>query len=114
MTAHEQYQLLVGEIGIPRREYLYELQLWEIILITRGYWRRYHPGWEQARLTAYNARYCMGSDKTPPTVTEWLTFPWERERMDTDLPTEEELAEIQAEIQALNEYYKQQKETGNG
>ena len=53
--------MLVGEIGIPRREVLEELKLWEIVLITRGYFRRYHPGWEQARLIAYNAAHAFGS-----------------------------------------------------
>ena len=72
--------MLVGEIGIPRREFLYELRLWEIILITRGYFKRHHPGWEQARLIAYNAAHCMGS-KNAPIVTQWLPFPWEKEQV---------------------------------
>lgn len=34
------YQLLVGEIGIPRREFLYELHFWEVRRIIKGYRRR--------------------------------------------------------------------------
>lgn len=94
--------MLVGEIGIPRTEYLYELKYWEILLITRGHFRRYHSGWEQARLVAYNAHYCMGSKNTPPTVQEWLPLPWEREAGDP-LLSEDEVEELRREIQRENE-----------
>ena len=93
--------MLVGEIGIPRREYLYDLMYWEIILITRGYFRRYHPGWEQARLVAYNARYCMGSKQTPPTLQEWLPLPWEREPGDIT-PDDDTVEMLRREIRKEN------------
>ena len=92
--------MLVGEIGIPRREVLYELQYWEIILIIRGYFRRYHPGWEQARLIAYNAAHCMGA-KNPPTITQWLKFPWEHEHADEI--SDDEVNEIRKQIKAENQ-----------
>lgn len=103
MTAHEQYQLLVGEIGIPRKEYLYELQLWEIILITRGYWRRQHPSWEQSRLIAYNVRYCMGVPKgqSPVDLQEWLPFPWEGNTGQNDV-SEDDVQDILASIREEN------------
>ena len=91
--------MLVGEIGVPRREFLYELRLWEIILITRGYFRRHHPGWEQARLIAYNAAHAMGA-KNPPTVTQWLQFPWEKEPQED--VSDEEVNEIRRQIEAEN------------
>lgn len=79
----------MGEIGINRREYLYELDYVDILLIIRGYQRRQHSSWEQARLIAYNARFCMGA-KNPPTPLEWLPFPWEQE----PLPTDDEINEL--------------------
>lgn len=88
--------MLVGEIGIPRREVLEELKLWEIVLITRGYFKRYHPGWEQARLIAYNAAHAFGSKHQPPPVTQWLPFPWESSR--NDLPSDDEVNEIREAI----------------
>ena len=92
--------MLVGEIGIDRREFLYELKLWEIIRITRGYFRRYHPGWEQARLIAYNAAHCMGA-KNPPTITQWLKFPWERDHAEEI--SDDEVNEIRKQIEAENQ-----------
>jgi hypothetical protein len=47
-------------------------------LITRGYFRRQHPHWEQARLVAYSAAHAMGGKRQPPKITNWLPFPWEK------------------------------------
>ena len=89
----------MGEIGFPRGEFLRELRWWEVKSIIRGYNARHHAGWEQARLVAYNAHYCMGSKDPVPTVTEWIKFPWEH----TGPPiTEEEQDELMAEINAIN------------
>lgn len=100
--------MLVGEIGIPRQEFLYELTLAEIILITRGYFKRYHPGWEQARMVAYHAAHCMGSKTPPPPITQWVQFPWEKEK--PDIPDEEEVAKIRKSLQRLNARKKKKKE----
>ena len=91
----------MGEIGFPRLEFLYELRWWEVKSIIRGYNARHHHGWEQARLVAYNARFCMGSNDQLPTVTEWIKFPWEHEP--SKPITEDERAELVAEMNALNE-----------
>lgn len=68
----------MGEIGIPVHDYYYELKWWELQAINRGYYKRHHSGWEQARLIAYNARFCMGSKDPLPTITEWIKFPWDK------------------------------------
>ena len=92
--------MLVGEIGIPRKEFLYDLKLCDIILITRGYFRRYHPAWEQARLIAYNAAHAMGCRHTPPPPSQWLPFPWENEP--SDAISEEEVEKIRNTIRQEN------------
>ena len=69
--------MFVGEIGINFRDYLYRLTFCQILLISRGYHNRHHAGWEQARLIAYNACFCMGSKDPIPLITEWIKFPWE-------------------------------------
>ena len=71
------FQMFVGEIGINFRDYLYRLTFCQILLISRGYHNRHHAGWEQARLIAYNACFCMGSKDPIPLITEWIKFPWE-------------------------------------
>ena len=92
-------------MGFPRREYLYELTYCDLLLITRGYQRRHRHGWEQARLIAYHVRYCMGLSKgeSAKTLTDWLPFPWERERHHDELPTEEEIREMQTLMDTMNQ-----------
>ena len=92
--------MLVGEIGFPRKEFLHELKWWEIKSIIRGYNVRHHHGWEQARLVAYNARFCMGSKDPIPTVTEWIKFSWEKKEV-TPM-SQEEVDKIRAEMNAIN------------
>lgn len=91
----------MGEIGIARLEYLYEVSMWELVLIARGYRCRCHAGWEQARLVAYNARFCMGSRETPPTVAKWLPLPWDR--LEDDGPSDEEIEKVREELRKANE-----------
>ena len=54
MSVHELFRLLVGEIGISRHEFWYELNWREVRAIIDGYNRRRRDGWEQARLIAYH------------------------------------------------------------
>lgn len=90
--------MFVGEIGVPRREYLYEYRYVDLLLISRGYVQRFHPGWEQARLIAYHVRYCMGlaQGETAKSLKEWITFPWEKTDNDeqSDMPTDKEIEEL--------------------
>lgn len=99
--------MLVGEIGIPRREFLYELRYWEIICITRGYFRRYHPMYDAARIVAHQVHYCMGVPKgqSPKTPYEWLPFTWERTDNNgepSDLPSTEEIERLRQEMLEYN------------
>lgn len=96
----------MGEIGFPRREFLYELVWWEVRSIIRGYNARHHHGWEQARLVAYNAHYCMGCKDTPPTVEEWIKFPWEQSKSadgGSAIPTNEEIERLRQLMREENE-----------
>ena len=90
----------MGEIGFPRREFLHDIRWWEVQSIIRGYNARYHHGWEQARLVAYNARFAMGSKDPIPTLTEWIKFKWEQPR---SAPVSQDVIdELQAEMAAIN------------
>ena len=90
--------MFVGEIGIDRREYLYSLTFVDLLLISRGYFSRYHQQWEMARIIAHQVHYCMGvkQGETAKTPTEWLTFPWERNEdgEPTDQPSLSEVEKL--------------------
>ncbi len=102
MSVHELFRLLVGEIGISRREFWYELTWREVRAIIGGYNRRRRDGWEQARLTAYHVAYCMGvpQGKTAPLITEWLPFYWEKQK-DAQKPTSTIPKKVVDELQAF-------------
>lgn len=102
------FQLFVGEIGIPRKEFLNELVWWELKSILRGYHARHHAGWEQARWIAYESHYCMGSKDPVPRVNDWIKFPWEKEP--TTRLSEDEIMSMQAEMAAYNEQLKEQRQ----
>ena len=72
------YELLVGEIGYNRVEFLRELRLWEIRAIVRGYRRRAALTWEPARFQSFVWLSARGAKmiKKPQDV---VTFPWEKE-----------------------------------
>ena len=90
----------MGEIGFSYDRFLHGLKWWEIKSIIRGYNARHHHGWEQARLVAYNAHYCMGSKDPIPVVTEWIKFSWEQKKSGP-LP-QDEVDKMQAEMAAIN------------
>lgn len=97
--------LLVGEIGIPRHEFLHILSWWEIRCIIRGYNRRSRQSWAATRWQTFNimAAQVGGKELEKNGISspnDLLTFPWERETH--RLPTEEEVEELQDEIAAIN------------
>lgn len=99
MSAHETYSLLVGEVGIDRTTFLYELPLWEINCIIKGHRRRYRDVWESARWQSFvwlNARGAKGIQD----LQDLITFPWEKARDET--PDEEEVNELRERIRAMN------------
>ena len=53
------YQLFVGEIGIPRHEFLYELTWWEINSIIRGYRKRNKLTHQLLAEIVYTTTYIM-------------------------------------------------------
>ena len=54
----------------------------------------------------------MGSKETPPTVTEWLKFPWEKEKetADGNLPDNKEIERLRQMMREENERMEKAKE----
>ena len=85
LTACQQYTLLVGEIGIPRNEFLYVLKLWEINAIVKGYRRRNREHWEMSRHLGLTICNVMGAKID--SAHDYLPLPWD------DITTKKELTE---------------------
>lgn len=100
LTACQQYTLLVGEIGIPRNEFLYVLKLWEINAIVKGYRRRNREHWEMSRHLGLTLCNVMGAKID--SAHDYLPLPWD------DITTKKELTE--EEVNELMELMRKENE----
>ncbi len=98
--------MFVGEIGLPRREYLYDIRFWEARRILAGYNRRHRDLWSATRWQTYNLMAAQVGGKELAknginSATDLLPLPWDTKAA-SKLPTEEEVADMVAEIDAIN------------
>lgn len=107
MTAHMLYEQLVGEIGIPRDEFLRHMRMWEITAVRRGYFRRVNRTWEQTRFLAYyTLKSSMRDTSKITSMKDLLTIPgiddtgYEEEK---DIPGEDEQERMREEMRAINQ-----------
>ena len=92
----------MGEIGIPRREFLYDIRFWEVRRIIRGYRRRDLLKHQLMAECVYAATYAM-RDSKGKTVSDMFPMLFEFDDDDDEPPlTKEDVAELQAEMDALN------------
>jgi len=91
----------VGEIGIPRREFLYDIRFWEVRRIIRGYRQRDRLKHQLIAECVYAATYAM-RDPKGKTVSDM--FPMFFDDDDDDEPpiSEEDVADMQAMMEAFN------------
>ena len=92
----------MGEIGIQRREFLYDLRFWEVRRIVRGYRKRDRLKHQLMAECAYAAMFAM-RDPKGKTVRDIFPMLFENddEEMEPTL-TDEECAELQADMDAFN------------
>ena len=79
----------MGEIGIPRREFLYDLQFWEVRRIIRGYRRRDRLKYQLMAQCVYAATYAM-RDAKGKTVKDMFPVLFEDDDDEPDNPLTEE------------------------
>lgn len=89
----------MGEVGIDRHEFLYELKLWEINSIVEGYRRRAHTAWETARWQTFCIVCAMGA-KSFNSPQDLQKFAWEEEQYEE--LSEDDVKELQDEIDEIN------------
>jgi hypothetical protein len=70
----------VGEIGFPRREFLYEVSFWEIRRIIKGYRMRQRTFCDMMRWQTWYLLQPHVKPNTIKTPSDLATFPlWEKE-----------------------------------
>jgi hypothetical protein len=93
--------LLVGEIGIPRREFLYDLRFWEVDAIIRGYRRRNRLMHQLLAEIVYTTMY-INRDPKGKTVEGMFPMLFEdEEEEDTPIMTKEDSDELQQLMEDL-------------
>jgi len=92
----------VGEIGIPRREFLYDIQFWEVRRIIRGYRQRDMLKHQLLAECAYAAIYAM-RDPKGKTVADMFPIIFDTDDDDEEPPiSKEDVAELQQLIAETN------------
>lgn len=96
----------VGEIGIPSREFLYEMQYLDQIQIERGYDRRHRHIWGISRWQTYMLMSVSMADLKKAGIykpTDILKFPWDESDEDAgNLPDAKEIARLQQMMREEN------------
>ena len=100
----------MGEIGIPRHEFLYEIRFWEVRRIIRGYRRR---DWLKHQLLAECAYATIYAMRDPKGKTVADIFPMLFDDDDDDEPpiTEDEAAELQQLMVDINAQIQQEQDS---
>lgn len=92
----------MGEIGISPHEFLYELSYWEVLRIIRGYRKRDRLTHQLIAEAVFAAMHTM-RDSKGKTVKDFFPGLFEDDDDDIDNEiTDEEIAELQAEMDAWN------------
>ena len=96
------YQLFVGEIGISRREFLYEIKAWEARRIIKGYQRRNILHYQLQRMQVWASMFCMGNpEKKSPTDIFHLYFDDFDKESDQPI-SDDEIREMQDMMATIN------------
>lgn len=92
----------MGEIGIPRREFLYDIQFWEVRRIIRGYRQRDLLKHQLMAECVYASIHVM-RDPQGKTVADMFPMLFDYDDEDDDPPiTEEDVADLQQLMATIN------------
>ena len=93
----------MGEIGLPRREFLYDIRFWEARRIIRGYRKRHHFLYQLIAENVYASTFAFRGSEGK-TVKDMFPTIFEDDDYEMEPAiTEEEQEELQALITAMNE-----------
>lgn len=101
--------MLVGEIGIPRSEFLYELEFWEVRRIIRGYRKRDTLKHQLIAECVYAATFAF-RDPKGQTVKDIFPTLFQDEDDDEPAPVidDDTRARLENEMKALSLQFSQQ------
>ena len=93
----------MGEIGIPRREFLYDLRFWEVRRIVRGHRKRDRLKHQLMAECAYAAIYAMRDPKGKTVADMFPQIFKDDDDYDDEPPiTDDEAADLQSLMDRMN------------
>ena len=92
----------MGEIGIPRREFLYDIRFWEVRRIIRGYRQRDLLKHQLMAECAYAATYAM-RDPKGKAVADMFPMLFDNDEAEEQILSEKERDEMLSLIDEINE-----------
>ena len=95
------YQLVVGEIGIGREDFLYRMAFWEVRRVVTGYRERQKSVWEVARWQTFWLMQVGMADTSKVNFNDLLRLPWDAQGVGE--PDMEEIERLRGELRAYNE-----------
>lgn len=90
----------MGEIGIPRREFLYDLRFWEVRRIIRGYRQRDRLKHQLIAECVYATTYVMRNPEGK-TVEDMFPSLFKEEEEESAEMTDQEREDLQADIDSF-------------
>jgi len=99
------YQLFVGEIGYNRHEYLFELDYCDILLISRGYFRRTREMWSATRWQTFYLMSVSMADLKKAGIyrpSDLIKFPWEKDEPEGNMPSQADIEEMRRMMREEN------------
>lgn len=93
----------MGEIGISRREFLYEIDFWEVNRIIAGYRRRDKLRNQLIAQCAYGAIYAMRDPKGKSAADMFPSLFNDEDEDDEPILSEDEVEDLQDLMNSLND-----------
>ena len=98
--------MLVGEIGVDRRTFLYEMSFWEIKRVVRGYGSRLEKKISNTRMLAYLITAYNGMTDLKKAgvynIHDFYPLPWDDLAQD-EHPTTEEIDALRRKLHDFND-----------
>ena len=101
--------MLVGEIGMPRREFLYEIQFWEVRRIIKGYRKRDKLKHQLMAECVFAATFAFRDPKGQTVKDLFPSLFQQNDEEDEIIISEERERQLQAEMAALSAQYAKEK-----
>ncbi len=96
----------MGEIGIDRKEFLYELDYIDILMIGRGYDRKIYHEWSRTRWQTFHMMLAFAGSKALHSnriysPADLMPLPWDKQAEEKQYLSDDEVKELQNDMKTV-------------